>query len=111
MLFITSYTPFNFIGLILLLTPLVFTYPNCDPILYGTPPEDDCHDIFFDRPWTGNKGLESLDKETHYFGAAGDPSDRPNDVNRRRWARQVNLPRTWHHGTVTSSTSNRVGLY
>ncbi|KAL8760784.1 MAG: hypothetical protein Q9184_003043 [Pyrenodesmia sp. 2 TL-2023] len=59
--------------------------------------ENDCHDIFFDRPSTGNKGLASLDKKTHYFGAIGNPRTRPSDVNWRDWARRVDLPRTWHH--------------
>ncbi|KAL9015336.1 MAG: hypothetical protein Q9173_000046 [Seirophora scorigena] len=73
-----------------------YAYPNCNPALFGTPVENDCHDIFFDRPWTGNKGLASLDKYTHYFGAADYPSTRPADVARRHWERRVNLPRTWH---------------
>ncbi|KAL9017041.1 MAG: hypothetical protein Q9185_005643, partial [Variospora sp. 1 TL-2023] len=76
--------------------PLTHAYPNCDPELYGTPDDADCHDIFFDRPQTGNKGLASLDKYTHYFGAAGNPSVRPADVERRQWARRVNLPKVWN---------------
>ncbi|KAL8652094.1 MAG: hypothetical protein Q9210_002886 [Variospora velana] len=93
--------PFSLLSLALsaLLIPPTHAYPNCNPELYGTPDDADCHDIFFDRPQTGNKGLASLDKYTHYFGAAGNPSVRPADVERRHWARRVNLPRVWHDGT------------
>ncbi|KAL8972621.1 MAG: hypothetical protein Q9197_002694 [Variospora fuerteventurae] len=79
-----------------LIIPPTHAYPNCDPELYGTPDDADCHDIFFDRPQTGNKGLASVDKYTHYFGAAGNPSVRPADVERRHWARRVNLPKVWN---------------
>lgn len=80
-------------------------------MLYGTPVEDDCHDIFFNRPWTGNKGLSSLDQYTHYFGAVGDPSTRPSDVDSRHWARRVDLPKAWHHGTLPCSTVKLRGLF
>ena len=89
----------------ILLITSTLAYPHCSPALYGTPVENDCHDIFFDRPWTGNKGLASLDNKMHYFGAVGNPSSRPADVERRQWARRVDLPRTWHDGTLLHLTA------
>lgn len=90
------------IFLLILLIPSIIAYPNCNPELYGTPWEDDCHDIFFDRPYTGNKGLASLDKKSHYFGAVGNPRSRPRDVGWKEWSRRVDLPRTWHDGQSSS---------
>ncbi|KAL8903471.1 MAG: hypothetical protein Q9207_003906 [Kuettlingeria erythrocarpa] len=95
----------SLITLIISLAPSAFSYPHCNPALYGTPVEDDCRDIFFDRPWTGNKGLSSLDKKLHYFGAVGNPSSRPADVDRSSWSRRVDLPRTWHHGECSALLS------
>ncbi|KAG7007201.1 hypothetical protein G7Y79_00011g030990 [Physcia stellaris] len=79
----------------LLVLPLpTFTIPTCNAALYGTPPYQDCQDIFFSRP--GNKGLSSLDKKSHFFGAIGSPSRRPHDVLWKEWGMRVDLPRTWH---------------
>ena len=107
MLLTASFFGLKIQAFLILLIPLTLAYPHCNPALYGTPKENSCHDIFFDRPWTGNKGLESLDKKTHYFGAVGNPRTRPADVERGQWARPVDLPRTWHSGTFLHPTASQ----
>ena len=95
----------SFLIILSSLVILNLAYPNCNAALYGTPPYDDCKNIFFDS--SGNRGLESLDKKNHFFGAVGNPSRRPPDITRKGWDRRVDLPRRWHEREPLSHMQTR----
>lgn len=83
-----------------LLLQIVIADVICNEALYGNPSHAACTDLLLHHYVTGQRGIESLDRQNHFFSALDSPQARPAHVSLWQWRNRVRLPRVWSLGEL-----------